>query len=79
MPHRAAAMRAWRCRTLVTQRDMRLTVPLLRATCLQGIEVSLGVQPVLPLLVEDDLQAFTHRVAAGFRPAGPLDRFGMAA
>jgi hypothetical protein len=46
---------------------------LLRTTCLQGIEVSLGVQPVLPLLVEDDLQAFTHRVAAEFGPAGPLD------
>jgi ferredoxin len=44
----------------------------------QGIQISLGVQPVLPLFIEDDQQALTHRVAAGFWPAGPLDRNGVA-
>ena len=33
---------------------------------------------MLPLFVQDDQQALTHRVAAGFRPAGLLDRFGVA-
>ena len=49
---------------------------LLCAGRLQGAQVPLGVQPVLPLLVEDDQQALPHRVAAGGRPAGPLHRFG---
>src|SRR6266700_4110021 len=50
----------------------------LRGAGLQGIQVSLGVQPVLPLLVEYAQQALTHRVAARPRPDGPLDRFGVA-
>jgi hypothetical protein len=33
---------------------------------------------VLPLFVQDDQQALTHRAAAGLRPAGLLDRFGVA-
>ena len=41
-----------------------------RTASLEGMQVSLGVQLVLPLLVEDGQQAFTHRVAAGLRPAG---------
>src|SRR5687767_4026358 len=44
----------------------------------QGSEIPIGVHPVLPLLVEDDPQAVTHRVAARRRPSGRVDRFGVA-
>jgi len=50
----------------------------LRTARFQGFQVSLGVQPVLPLLIEDAEQALAHWVAAGLRSAGPLDRFGVA-
>src|SRR6266568_8718793 len=56
----------------------RSPAPPLRAACRQGIQVPLGVQPVLPLFDEDAPQAFTHRVDAGLWPAGPLDQFGVA-
>ena len=39
----------------------------------QGIEVSFGVEPVLPFLVEDGQQALTHRVAIATTLASAAD------
>jgi hypothetical protein len=44
---------------------------------LQSIQVSLGAEPVLPPFVEDAEQALAYGIAAGLRPAGALDGFGV--
>src|ERR1700722_8296557 len=53
-------------------------VPLRSSACRQGVQVTLGVQPVLPLFVQDGQQALTHRVAAGPQPAPTYTLAGQA-
>ena len=44
----------------------------------QDVQVPLGIEPVLPLLVEDAQEALTHRVAAASGHSGPSTGLGVA-
>src|SRR5580692_13058998 len=57
---------------------MMSSVTARRAKRFKDVQVSLGKLTVMPLFVEDDQQALSHRVAAGCRPARSIDGLGVA-